>query len=84
MNYQIYIGKKAIKALEGLRYSDYDRIKNAIRNLASNPKPYGCKKLTGRPGYRIRQGDYRIIYDICEADRSVEVLAIGHRSNIYN
>ncbi len=55
----------------------------AISNLASNPRPDGYKKLMGRPGYRIRIGDYRVIYKIEDKILIVFVIDIGHRKNIY-
>jgi mRNA interferase RelE/StbE len=52
--------------------------------LANDPRPAGCKKLKGRDGYRIRVGDYRIIYQIIDHVLVVEVVALGHRKDIYN
>ena len=73
MSYQVYIGRKALKTLEKIRPSDYHKIKDSIQNLSHIPKPPGHKKLIGRAGYRIRQGDYRIIYDVYEAECKIEV-----------
>ncbi len=64
MIYQVTLKKQAIKALEKINEPYYSNIKEAIYNLADNPRPAGCKKLKGRDGYRIRVADYRIIYDI--------------------
>ena len=83
MSYQVYIGRKALKTLEKIRSVDYHKIKDSIQSLSHSPQPPGHKKLIGRAGYRIRQGDYRIVYDIYEAERKIEVLAIGHRKDIY-
>ncbi len=55
----------------------------AIKNLSTNPRPSGCKKLKGRNGYRIRKGDYRIIYDIFNKELLVDFIALGHRREIY-
>jgi mRNA interferase RelE/StbE len=57
---------------------------DAIETLAANPRPQGCKKLKGRSGYRIRKGDYRIIYDIYDDILVVDVIAAGHRREIYD
>lgn len=57
--------------------------KEAIYHLAENPRPYGYIKLKKRNGYRIRVGDYRIIYDILDAVLLVEVIALGNRKEIY-
>jgi mRNA interferase RelE/StbE len=62
----------------------FTRIIKAINELATDPRPPGCKKLTGRPGYRIRVGDYRIIYNIEDKILTVFVIDIGHRKNIYD
>ncbi len=51
--------------------------------LAENPRPFGCKKLTGRNAWRIRIGRYRAIYEINDKDKSVLVVTLGHRKDIY-
>jgi mRNA interferase RelE/StbE len=58
-------------------------IKSAIAALANNPRPYGYKKLKGEDAYRIRVGDYRIIYEINDDRIIVTVVSIGHRKDIY-
>jgi mRNA interferase RelE/StbE len=54
-----------------------------FKALPLNPRPHGCKKLKGRNGYRIRKGIYRIIYDVYDNVLTVEVIALGHRKDIY-
>ncbi|HOY40587.1 MAG TPA: type II toxin-antitoxin system RelE/ParE family toxin [Chitinophagales bacterium] len=81
--YIVTIRKNALKFLEVLNEPDYSKIKNAIFDLANNPRPKGCKKLKNREAYRIRQGDYRIIYEIFDKVLTIDVVAIGHRRNIY-
>jgi mRNA interferase RelE/StbE len=56
----------------------------AFKDLAVNPRPYGYKKLKGRPGYRIRVGDYRIIYQVKDNVLTVYILIIGHRRDVYD
>ncbi len=56
---------------------------DAIAELAFEPRPRGYKKLKGRSGYRIRVGDYRIIYEIIDKELIIDVIAIGHRKDIY-
>jgi mRNA interferase RelE/StbE len=52
--------------------------------LATEPRPHGCEKLTGATSmYRVRQGQYRIIYLVDDAARSVDVLKVGHRREVY-
>ncbi|MCX6351580.1 MAG: type II toxin-antitoxin system RelE/ParE family toxin [Bacteroidetes bacterium] len=83
MIYQIVIEKHAAKQLGKIKDPDYTRIKNTILDLAKNPRPEGAKKLKGRLGYRIRQGDYRIIYDIEDNILTVFILTAGHRKDVY-
>ena len=59
------------------------RIENSLLQLQENPRPAGCKKLKGRNGYRIRVGDYRIIYEIEDFILRVIVIDVGHRKDIY-
>ena len=58
-------------------------ILDAIENLAENPRPKGYKKLKGRTGYRIRVGNYRIIYEIFDDILLIDVIELGHRKDIY-
>jgi len=83
MNYRLFILKRAQKELSSISRKDYDQIKEAIFDLANNPRPSGCRKLTGREGWRIRVGKYRIIYEINDEDKAIIVLHIGHRKDIY-
>ncbi len=81
--YEIVIEKSVQKNLEKIPEPDYSKIKYAILQLAINPRPSGYKKLKGRKGYRIRQGDYRVIYDIKDSLLYVFILEAGHRKDIY-
>jgi len=83
MSYTITIKKRASKALENLSHDGYQKVRDGIRALAENPRPPGCLKLTGREGWRIRIGVYRIIYGIDDSAKKVIVLDIGHRKDIY-
>lgn len=83
MTYKLSIRRKAQKQLAKLPPIDYKKVKQAILDLAQNPRPPGSKKLKGRDGWRIRQGDYRIIYEIQDNQMIVIVLDIGHRKDIY-
>jgi mRNA interferase RelE/StbE len=83
VTYRVSILRRALKELEQLPAEHYWRLRDAIRHLASNPRPVGSLKLTGRAGWRIRVGVYRIIYDIDDRQQSVTVLNIGHRRDIY-
>ena len=55
-----------------------------IKKLAETPRPRGYIKLTNRPGYRIRKGNYRIIYDIYDKLLLIEVISVGNRKDIYD
>lgn len=83
MSFQIQITRRAQKALARLPKRDYQRVKEAIFRLADEPRPPGCKKLTGREGWRLRVGRYRILYEITEATLTIIVLDMGHRRDIY-
>lgn len=84
MKYQLTINPKALKALEKINEPAYANIKAAIYNLAENPRPIGYKKLKGREGYRIRVGDYRVIYNIFDKVLTIDVVNLGHRKDIYS
>lgn len=81
--YELQYKKKAIKALAKINDPYYSAIIQAIDELAENPRPHGYKKLTGRSGYRIRVGTYRIIYDIFDTTLTVEIVNVGSRGDIY-
>ena len=81
--YRIEVRPAAVKALRELDPSMRHRIQGAIALLAQDPRPPGARRLRGRPGFRVRVGDYRIIYTITDDVLLVVVLALGHRSDIY-
>jgi mRNA interferase RelE/StbE len=81
--YNLLIEKAVFKHLRNIPEKEYNRIMIAISNLANDPRPNGYKKLRGRPGYRIREGDYRIIYEIKDKVLMVIVIDVGNRKDIY-
>jgi len=83
MAYKVTLKKRAIKALVNINEPYYSNIKKVIYSLADNPRPIGYKKLKGREGFRIRVGDYRIIYDVYDDVLIVNVIDLGHRKGIY-
>lgn len=83
MAYSITFSRQAIKELEKINEPYYSNIKVAIYDLIDNPRPHGVKKLKGRDGYRIRVSNYRIIYEIFDNQLIIEVIAVGHRKDIY-
>ncbi len=83
MSYSLSILRRAQKELAQIPQSDYERIVEAIRGLAENPRPVGCRKLAAREGWRIRVGDFRVLYEIDDGQRSVTVLHVGNRRDVY-
>lgn len=83
MKYSVSILRRAQKSLEKIRGTDYEKIKAAISGLGNDPRPPGCKRLTGREGWRIRIGDYRVLYEIRDFELFVIVIDVGHRREIY-
>jgi mRNA interferase RelE/StbE len=82
--FKLRIKKSAAKELEAIsRKSDRQRIVSRIQELADNPRPDGCRKLSGSERYRLRQGPYRVIYSIEDDQLVVYVIKIGDRKNVY-
>lgn len=84
VKYTITISKSAQKELDKLPDAIAENLLEAILGLANDPRPPGCKELKGYEAYRIRTGNYRIIYEIKDNVLSVEVITIGHRKDVYN
>ena len=84
MSYELLILRRTQKELAGIPKADYEHVRDAVIALAENPRPTNCKKLVGREGWRIRSGNYRIIYEIDDALKKVTVLHIGHRRDVYS
>lgn len=82
-NYRIRFRRKVTKELQALSEKDQIRILKKIRGLAVDPRPVGVVKLSGQERYRIRQGDYRIIYEIYDEKVVVVVVRIRHRREVY-
>ena len=83
VTYRVEILRSAQKQLAKIDRQDQSRIISAIRALANDPRPPGCKKLSGRPAWRIRVGTYRVIYEIHDDRLLVLVVTIGHRKDVY-
>lgn len=84
MNYAIVYAKSAAKSFKNIHPQDRVRLKKAIENLASTPRPPGCIQLSGGSGeLRIRVGNYRIIYDVEDDRLIILVLRIAHRREVY-
>lgn len=83
MKYKIGYRASAERQLRKLGSAPQSRIVAAIEKLADDPRPFGCRKLQGREGYRIRIGEYRVVYDIHDRIITVEIIDIGHRKDMY-
>ncbi len=81
--YTAVLSKKAQKQLDKLSDKIAEPIIDAITGLEENPRPAGYIKLKGRDGYRIRTGDYRIIYDIFDQELIIDIITLGNRKDIY-
>ena len=83
--YEVRLTPHAERALRKLPPEAYHAVRQAFLLLAISPRPPGCKKLRGRAGqWRIRRGDYRIIYEIEDAVLRVLVVEIGNRDGVYD
>lgn len=82
-SYRVVIKKSAAKEIERIAKRDRIRIIEKIRSLANDPNPPGSRKLSGQEKYRIRQGNYRILYQVISDKLIINVVKVGHRSKIY-
>jgi mRNA interferase RelE/StbE len=83
LTYKIELESRAKRDFLNLTNQVADRIGVILDDLRNDPRPPGAKKLTGQNGYRVRKGDYRILYTIEEREKRVRVYRIGHRRDIY-
>jgi len=82
-NYELLIKRSAAKELEALPVTYRRRIATRIQQLSAAPRPPGVEKLSGAEQYRVRQGDYRVLYEIDNGERTVTIVRIGHRKDVY-
>ena len=83
VKYKISIKKSAAKELEDIPKKNLRKIVKRIQSLAQNPRPAGSQKLSGQQQYRVRQGDYRVVYSVDDKDSIIDIVKIGHRRQIY-
>ena len=81
--YRIEIKRSAAKEIEHLPRRDIQAVMAKIHALADDPRPHGCQKLSGQVKYRVRCGDYRILYTIEDGILMVLVVMVGHRKDVY-
>ena len=81
--YEIVFRRSVYKELRPVPKADLKRILSRINSLANEPRPAGCEKLSGQERYRVRQGVYRIVYEIIDYRLIVTVVKVGHRGGVY-
>jgi mRNA interferase RelE/StbE len=81
--YSVFLRRSAAGELGRLPKKDLVRMIERIRALEGDARPAGCEKLSAQERYRVRQGDYRIVYEIDDKARTIDIVKIGHRSEVY-
>jgi len=81
--YRVIVRKSVSKDMKGIPRSDVRRILASIESLADEPRPPGSKKLSGQDRYRVRQGNYRILYEIEDDKLIICVVKVRHRRDVY-
>lgn len=82
-SYKVLIKPSAVKELEALPVKDRRRLATRLQRLSSDPRPRGSEKLSGHDLYRIRQGNYRVLYSVEDLALIVLVIKVGHRRDVY-
>jgi mRNA interferase RelE/StbE len=81
--YEIFFRESVWKELKKIPKADLKKILSRIEQLGNDPRPIGCEKLTGHELYRMRQGNYRIVYSIQDNELTVWGVKVGHRKDVY-
>ena len=81
--YEIFFRESVWKELRKVPKADLKKILSRIEQLGNDPRPMGCEELTGHELYRVRQGNYRIVYSIQDNELTVWVVKVGHRKDVY-
>ena len=81
--YKLVFKKSVAKDLRSIPNKDVARILKCIESLSDDPRGPGCEKLSGQERYRVRQGIYRIIYEIVDDELVVLIVRVGHRGAVY-
>jgi mRNA interferase RelE/StbE len=82
-SYTIRIRASAEREMASLPKPVFRAASKKILDLESNPRPQRCKKLSGRQEYRVRVGDYRVLYVVGDATKTIDVVAVGNRRDVY-
>jgi mRNA interferase RelE/StbE len=83
MSYSVALESRARREILDLPRNTQRRIADILDDLSNNPRPPGAKKLVGQDGYRVRTGDYRVLYTIDDRKHLVRIYRIGHRREVY-
>ena len=83
VSYRVAVKRSAEREMDRLGKAIFGRVTRAILSLEADPRPHGCTKLRGLEEYRIRVGDYRVLYTIDDRIRLIEIIAVGHRREVY-
>jgi len=81
--YRLFFKESVQKDLAGIPKKDLRKILSRIKSLAADSRPPGCEKLTGQDRYRLRHGRFRIVYAVQDEGRTVTVVKVGHRKDVY-
>ena len=82
-SYRLEVKRTAAQEIGDLSKADCRRVVAKIQLLARDPRPHGCEKLSGADKYRVRQGDYRILYEIDDSTKLVTIVKVGNRREVY-
>ena len=81
--YEVKLRRNAQKSLDRLQSQERQRISSALLNLEQNPRPRDVEKIKGTELWRIREGDYRLVYHIDHEKKIVTLVRVGHRRDVY-
>lgn len=81
--YSVFLSRSAAGELGRIPKKELKRMIERIKALETDARPAGCEKLSAQERYRLRQGDYRIVYAVDDESKTVDIVKIGHRSEIY-
>lgn len=83
MVYRLELETRALKELKSLARDRRELISAVLDDLERDPRPPGAKKLSGSDGWRVRKGDYRVLYTVDDSSRLIRIYRIGHRREVY-
>ena len=82
-SYSVVLKRSAEAELRAIPPPDLRRVTDRVQRLAADARPQGSEKLSGQDRHRVRQGDYRIVYEVDDEEKIVTVVKIGHRREVY-